>query len=116
MRQGVRLKGIKRVRKPNGKTFVYRRVHGALISLPNLPENHPEFLAAYVAAGEASPKLKSRHASGSIGALCVSYMASAAYLSALAPSTRSVRRRDLDKIIQERGTGLVAHLPHRSRA
>ena len=47
MRRGIRLKGIKIVRKPNGKLFKYRRVGRALAPLPNLPEDDPAFLAAY---------------------------------------------------------------------
>lgn len=110
MRRGVRLKGIKVVRKPNGKRFIYRRVRGALIPLPDLPENDPRFLVAYTAAGEAHPQPKSRHAAGSIGALCVAYMKSDSYRTGLADSTRAVRRRILDKMSKERGTGMVGHL------
>ncbi|MGV6840607.1 MAG: tyrosine-type recombinase/integrase [Planktomarina sp.] len=109
MRRGVRLKGIKVVTKPNGKRFVYRRVKGGLVPLPDLPENDPKFLAAYVAAGEAQPKPKSRHAAGSIGALIVSYLKSDEYHS-LADSTRAVRRRVLDKISQKGGAAKVVDL------
>jgi len=60
MRRGIRMRGLKYVTKPNGKVYVYRRVNGALIALPNLPENDPAFLEAYAAAASAKPKRKSR--------------------------------------------------------
>lgn len=108
MRRRVRgLTGIKVVTKPNGRRYKYRRVGSALIPLPNLPENHPDFIAAYVAAGEVKPKLRS--AAGSIAALCEAYLGSHDY-QRLAPSTRAVWRRTLDRIRVERGVALVKDL------
>lgn len=110
MRRGVsRLKGIKVINKPDGRRYVYRRVQGALIPLPDLPENHPEFLRAYAAAGLAKPAPRSRDPQGTIAALCTVYLASQDH-HRKAPSTRAVFARVIHKIRAERGTGLLAHL------
>ncbi|NPD16932.1 tyrosine-type recombinase/integrase [Xinfangfangia sp. D13-10-4-6] len=107
MRRGLRLTGIKSVVKKNGQRYLYRRVGGSLIPLPNLPENHPEFIAAYVEAGKVAPK--GRATEGSIAALCAVYLASYEYRR-MAESTRAVWRRTLSKISEQRGTGLVKDL------
>lgn len=108
MRHGVqRLKGIKVIVKPNGRRYVYRRVNGQLVPLPNLPENHPAFLAAYAAAGEA--RTKTRAQAGTIAALCEAYMRSGAYAK-MAASTRAVWLRTLSRISEKRGVGLVRDL------
>lgn len=108
MRHGIqRLKGIKVIVKANGRRYVYRRVNGQLVPLPNLPENHPAFLTAYAAAGEA--RTKTRAQAGTIAALCEAYMRSGAYAK-LAASTRAVWRRGISKISESRGKGLVADL------
>lgn len=107
MRRGVRLRGIKVVTKPNGARYVYRRVGGALVPLPDLPENHPDFLAAYVAAGNrAKPQ---RHSAGTIGAACQAFLASSRF-AGMKDSTRASVRRLVDRIAQERGRGLLADL------
>ncbi|MFN3314559.1 MAG: tyrosine-type recombinase/integrase [Hyphomonas sp.] len=108
MRRCIRgLKGIKTITKPSGKQYKYRRVGSRLIPLPDLPENHPDFLAAYVAANAVKPE--SRHKSGSISALCTEYLGSYEF-KRLADNTRSVRRRTLDKISDDRGTAFVKDL------
>lgn len=107
MRRGLPLKGIKVVVKPGGRRYLYRRVGAALVPLPDLPENHPDFIAAYVAAGSVTPK--SRAAEGSIAALCTAYLGSAEFYR-MAPSTRAVWRRTLDRISAERGKALVKDL------
>lgn len=108
MRRRVRgLTGIKVVTKAGGRQYKYRRVEGAFIPLPNLPENHPDFIAAYVAAGDAAPKL--RHAAGTISALCEAYLGSHEYRR-MAESTRGVLRRTLDHISKDRGKALVRDL------
>lgn len=108
MRRCIRgLKGIKVVTKPGGKQYKYRRVGSQLVALPNLPENHPEFLAAYVAAEAVKPKI--RYQAGSISALCLEYLGSHEFRR-LAVNTRAVRRRVVDKISTVRGTALVKDL------
>ena len=108
MRRHIRgLTGIKIVVKPSGQRYLYRRVGSQLIPLPNLPEHHPELIAAYVEAGKAKPK--ERHEAGSISALCTAYLGSADYRR-MAESTRAVWRRSLDRISNERGKALVTDL------
>lgn len=110
MRLGVRrLKDIKVVIKPNGKRYLYRRVRGGLIKLPDLPENHPEFIAAYVAAEGAEITPKTHIKTGSIAALCVAYLGSGDYKKDTL-NTRKVRRRIVDKISAERGEGMLKDL------
>lgn len=109
MRRGIRLTGIKVITKANGKRYLYRRVGPDLVPLPDLPENHPRFLAAYAAAGEAPKKPRSGVAEGSIAALCIAYLKSGDYRSK-ADSTRAVWRRTLDRISEDRGKGLVKDL------
>jgi site-specific recombinase XerD len=108
MRSGVRLKGIKVVNKPNGRRHVYRRVSGKLVPLPDLPENDPKFLAAYAAA-EKVPQTAAKPAAGTIAELCDRYIQSREF-AALSDSTRPVRRRVVQKIRDERGTGKLADL------
>ena len=109
MRRSIRLTGIKVITKPNGRRYMYRRVGSSLHPLPDLPENHPEFLAAYAAAGKTPERKRSRHAQGSIGALIEQYLRSQDY-SRMAPSSRAVWRRTLDRISTDRGAGLIKDL------
>lgn len=109
MRQGVRrLKGIKVVAK-GGRRYVYRRTPGGLVRLPDLPEDDPRFLRAYLEAEDARPPTRPGAAQGSIAALCSAYLASREFAD-LAPSTRAVRRRVVDKIAEQRGEALVVDL------
>ena len=109
MRQGVRrLKGIKVVHK-GGRRYVYRRTPGGLVRLPDLPETDPRFLRAYADAENARPQQRYGAAQGSIAALCAAYLASRKFAD-LAPSTRAVRRRIVDKIAEQRGEALVVDL------
>lgn len=107
MRRIVRLKGIKVVTKPDGRRYVYRRVGSQLVALPDLPENHPEFLEAYEAASKV--RAKSRHQRGTIGALVEAFIASREF-ARRKESTRRVWRRRLDNISIEYGIGFVADL------
>ena len=108
MRRGVRLKGLKIVRR-NGRRYVYRRTPGGLVALPDLPENDPRFLDAYLAADRPA---KPRANSGTIAALCIDYLRSQSY-RALAPSTQAVWRRTIDRIREERGAGVLSDLEAR---
>lgn len=107
MRSGIRLKGIKVTRKANGRRYIYRRVGSQLVPLPDLPENHPEFLRAYAEAGTVKPR--NRRAAGSIAALCADYLSSRDF-KRLKSSTQAVWRRTIEKIAVERGAGLVRDL------
>lgn len=108
MGQGTRarLRGIKVVVKPDGRRYVYRRVAGKLVPLPDLPETDDRFLAAYVKAGEAVPK-KVQRAPGSVEALASRYQTSQAWKD-LAPGTRAVRARILKHIVAKHGTQMIA--------
>ncbi|WP_421907087.1 site-specific integrase [Mameliella sp.] len=103
MAKGIRLTGIKRVRKPDGRVYVYRRVRGQLVPLPNLPENHADFLRAYIEAGEATPK------DNSLGAVIGMFLASADFKTRKS-STQSVWRRRLSHMQLAYGTAPVAAL------
>lgn len=109
MRQGIRLKGIKRITKPNGSVYVYRRVGGSLIPLPNLPENDPRFLEAFLAAGNTEPEKKVRAKAGTIAASIESFKASKSFESR-APSTQAVWRRILDQMSEAYGVGKITDL------
>lgn len=107
MGKGLRLMGIKVVRKPNGKRYVYRRVNGNLVPLPDLPENHPDFLEAYVAAGKAKPKR--RAADGTLSLLIAKFLVSREF-KLRKHSTQVVWRRRLDKMDADFGGAPVEKL------
>lgn len=90
-----------------GRRYLYRRTRAGLVPLPDLPENHPEFLAAYIAAESVKPKL--RAAPGTISALIMEFLASPAF-GAMATSSQAVWRRTLARISDERGHALVRDL------
>ena len=102
MRHGVRLKGIKRVRKPDGKVYVYRRIGSALVALPNLAENHPEFLLAYAQAGGDDKPLKS--AIGSLEETIRTYCRSPEFID-LADGTQKARGAIFRKICESAKNG-----------
>ena len=113
--RGVTLKYVKTVTKPNGKRFVYyNQPSRPRIRLPDLPHNHPEFLAAYVAAqqaAETAPK-RIRARTGSLAAAIEAYIASDAFL-ALRSTTRAGRRPILDTISENYGDATVGDLQSR---
>ena len=102
------MKGIKRVRKPNGRVFVYyKHPTGQLTRLPDLPENDPAFLRAYATAAEAKPPpRKPKDREGSVGYVSASLRGSDVW-KGWAPATKENRRRILDKILT-RKDGAVA--------
>ncbi|MCT4608807.1 MAG: tyrosine-type recombinase/integrase [Pelagimonas sp.] len=91
MGRGVRLKGIKVVTKPDGRIYKYRRVKGKFVRLPNLPENHPDFLRAWIEAGEIAPR------DDSLASLIGFFLASEDF-KARKKSTQKVWRRRLTYI------------------
>lgn len=111
MRRGVRLKFIRQKTVKGRRYTYYDRPGFARVRLPDLPENHPDFLRAYQAAAEnAAPEPSTRApAAGTIGALIVSYKASADW-RALATSTRESRARILDKLREKGGDAPLAGL------
>lgn len=110
MRRGLqRLTGIKVITKRNGKRYIYRRVGQGLHPLPDLPENHPEFLAAYAAAGAAPERKGTRAKTGTIAALIDAYLASPDH-ARMAASSRAVWRRTLDRIRDKAGEAMLRDL------
>lgn len=113
MRRGIRNRpGIKIVvknrGKPNEKRYVYHRATGA--RLPDLPENHPDFLAALAALANTKPA--SRAAAGSLAKLIDDYQRSPAWRE-LAAATQQNRSRIMVKIRDARGSAQVAHIEPR---
>lgn len=103
---------LKRVRKKNGRVYVYRSDLPVLVPLPaHLPENHPEFIRAYLDAEKiaAAAKPKSRAKPGSIAALVEAWW-QAPEFKRLAPSTRENFRRVASRIAEERGKALLRDL------
>ncbi|MBO9466003.1 tyrosine-type recombinase/integrase [Tropicibacter sp. R15_0] len=103
MAKGFRLKGIKQVRKPDGRRYVYRRVKGRLIPLPDLPENDPAFLEAYLDDENAITL------DGTLGALIGDFMASNDFKSRKV-TTQTVWRRRLKHIQNQYGKSPVSKL------
>ncbi|MFW2541498.1 tyrosine-type recombinase/integrase [Primorskyibacter sp. 2E107] len=85
--KGVRLEGIKVVRKPGGKVYKYRRIRGQLVPLPDLPENHPDFMRAYIEAGDFTPR------DDSLGALIGMFLASDDFKTRKLTTQKVWRRR-----------------------
>lgn len=80
MGRGVRLQYLKRIRKPSGRVYTYLAKPGAkMVRLPDLPENHPDFLAAYARAYGSDAPVRKAAAPGSVSALCASFRASHAF-------------------------------------
>ena len=94
MRYGIRLKHIKIVTKANGRRYVYFSQPGMKRTpLPDLPENHPEFLRAYTAAQQgAEPVSRGNAKAGTIAALVASSMV-VAIVSPGASVRKNGRRR-----------------------
>jgi integrase len=80
--------------------------------MPDLPENDPAFLAAYLEAEKGMPAhhVRRKPAEGSLDALWQAYARSDAY-RALSPSYRAVLRRHIDRMIEQGG-----HVPARQIA
>lgn len=113
MRHGLRLKYVKAMRpRPGGKAYLYYAKPGhQLARLPDLPENHPDFLKAYAAAAEGAEKARSTRepGQGTVAALVASYKRCDAFRD-LRQSTREMRVRILDKIAMKGERALVRDL------
>lgn len=103
---GFRLKGLRRVNQ-DGKRYTYHRATGT--RMPDLPENHPDFVAAYAAAEKRKAvKKPGRPAPGTVLHVWHAYCLSDTH-KGLSASYRRVRERDGDKIVQAGG-----HVPIRT--
>jgi integrase len=98
---------------PSGNPRLYYRPKGAkAVPLPDLPQDHPDFLAAYAAARTADLGKVAPAKTGTIAAGIAAFIASDSYLARSA-STRAVWRRTLDDIARRYGAGRVADLAER---
>lgn len=111
MRRGIRLKHLNAAGKwPSGNVRFYFRPKGQKgVALPDLPPDHPGFLAAYAkAAGMKEPPLP-KPATGTIGAAVLAFLASDDFL-ARAITTRAQWRRGLDFIRKTYGHAMLRDL------
>lgn len=96
---------------PSGNPRLYYRPKGQKgTAMPDLPQDHPKFLAAYAKASGVIPKAP--EIEGSIASAMAAYKASNLFLS-LRASTRDVRRRMLDNITERYGSGRVRDLANK---
>ena len=94
---------------PSGNPRLYYRPKGQKgVAMPDLPQDHPKFLAAYAKAAGVVPQAPM--VEGSIASAIAAYKASDVFLIDLKASTRSVRRRMLDDIAARYGFGRVRDL------
>lgn len=110
MRREVRaaLKHIQIVRK-GGKVYRYARPpKGQRVKLPDLPADHPDFIAAYQKALAPAP-VASRAPAGTIAAMVDGYQRSAAY-GALGAAYRATMARHLGAIREQAEDALASHL------
>lgn len=100
-----KLKGLRRFTQ-DGTRYVYHRATGT--RLPDLPENHPDFLAAYLAAENQRPSVKplGRGKPGSILAAWHAYCTSDDF-KRLSRSYQQVRKRDGAKLIEAGGAVMI---------
>lgn len=98
---------------PSGNTRWYYRPKGQKATpLPDLPHDHPDFLAAYAAAAGMSKPPAPSPRTGTIAAACVAFLASDTYLSKSA-STRAIWRRGCDDIRARYGAAVLRDLETR---
>jgi integrase len=92
--------------------FYFRRTGFKKTPLPGLPWS-PDFMAAYQAALEGASPIevgRKRCSPGTVAAAVASYFASASFASSLAPSTRSTRRRILERFREQHGDKRITTL------
>lgn len=106
----VTLTNIKAVTGRDGKTRRYLRVKGQkLVPLPNLPIDHPNFLAAWAEAMKRIKGRLSRPAEGSIAQLCGAFLRSPAHLTR-SEGYRHLIRRHVMLIETRAGEAQLGHL------
>ena len=106
----VALQHIQRIRGKTGAIeHRYLRIPGLpRIKLPDLPEDHPEFLMAYARAMTEAPGVI-RAKSGTIAAMIEAYLRSREF-SALSPDYRRVIKRHAELIREQAEDARAAHL------
>lgn len=106
----VRLTNIKTVLGRDGKLRRYLRVKGhQLVALPDLPLDHPDFLAAWAEAMRASKGRLALPTQGSIAQLCGAFLRSPAHLTKSA-GYREIIRRHVMLIEAKAGEAQARHL------
>lgn len=104
----VTLRHVQTVRRGSA-VYRYLRIPGQpRIRLPDLPPDHPDFLAAYAEAMRSAPKLI-RAQTGTIAALAEAYLRSEA-VAALSPGYRQIIRRHIEAIRAQAEDARAAHL------
>ncbi|TQS73313.1 tyrosine-type recombinase/integrase [Rhodobacteraceae bacterium] len=111
-RAGIRLKYLNKSGVwPSGNVRWYLRKPGEKAKpMPDLPIEHPDFLAAYVSAqdGKRSAPII-QHASGTLGWALRTYLSSEEFIN-LAPATKEQRRRIYIKIEEAYGRAQVSQI------
>lgn len=114
MRRGIRTVRLKHLNAagsfPSGNERLYYRPKGQKgIAMPDLPRDHPKFLAAYAAAAGLSELPMPSARSGTIGAGVTAFLVSAEYM-AQSPGVRAHWRRALDRIRASYGNAKMQDL------
>ena len=105
----VSLPHVQTVRK-GGKIYRYARPpKGQRVRLPDLPLDHPDFLAAYAAAMKTKTD-KVRAAPGTIAAMVEGFRRSRAWLEGYSESYRAALAKHFEAIIEQSEDAKVAHL------
>lgn len=114
IRGAVRLKHLDRQgRFKSGNPRCYFRIgQGRRIPLPDLPMDHPDWLAAYAAAAQGQRPQERRPEAGTIAAGVVAYLRSEDF-HGLSDGTRGNRRRAADDIRKRYGKAKLADLEAR---
>lgn len=110
----MKLPRVHRVTRGKKVHCYHRRTRARL---PDLPESHPDFLAAWLAEEQRHrPAVKIKAAPGSIAAACEAYLGSQSFVE-LSDGYRPVIRRHVEKIKEQGGNAPLARLePHHVRA
>lgn len=105
----VSLRHVQIVRK-GGKVYLYARPpRGQRVRLPDLPMDHPEFLAAYAAAMKTRPA-PARAAPGTIAAMVEGFRRSRAWLDGYSENYRRALAKHFEAIIAQSEDARAAHL------
>ena len=106
---GVRLRHVHTVRK-GGRVYRYLRAPGReRVRLPDLPPDHPDFMAAYLAALQEAPKAVRKPGAGTIAALVEAYLRSSDH-AGLSPDYRRIIKREAEAIARTGGHARAADL------
>jgi integrase len=110
----IKLKYVHEFRDRHGKVRHYCRRGGKRVPLPGAPGSS-EFMAAYAAALAETPPVQvgaSRTIAGSVDAMTVGYLMSAAFRN-LAPASQAQYRRILDGLRRDHGDRSISTLGRR---